>query len=199
LSPMQSRCRNDVMNAMPRAMPMLVPAMLLLAACTPATTDTAATPARPAAMASAAATPSPAESHPASSTPVASAPAADVSRASSGSGSISGAIRDGNRPPPALRVCATPVGGGAPTCVETRRGAREYQIDVAPGRYYVLGWVQSGEVKLIAHASQIRCIRAPCPPDELIEVSVAAGQQLGGIDLGGGYVDIPAGWPRPSP
>lgn len=186
------------MNTMPRAMPLLVPAMLLLAACAPVTTD-AATTTSPAATASATATPVPIEPIAASTTPAANAPAADSSRANSGRGSISGAIRDGNRAPPALRVCATPVGGGTPTCIDTQQGARDYRIDVAPGRYYLLGWVQSGELKLIAHASQIRCIRAPCPPDELIEVSVSAGQQLDGIDLGGGYVDIPAGWPQRSP
>ncbi len=187
------------MNTMPRAMPMLVPAMLLLAACAPVTTDAANTPISPATTASAAATTPPVARNATAATPAASAPAADSSRASSGQGNISGAIRDGNRPPPALRVCATPVGGGTPTCVDTPQGARDYRIDVAPGRYYVLGWVQSGELKLIAHASQIRCIRAPCPPDELIEVTVAAGQQLDGIDLSGGYADIPAGWPQRAP
>lgn len=197
MSPMPALLRNDEMTAMPRAMPMLVPAMLLLAACTPATTDAAAPPIIPSTTSTAPATPLPANAvaMPATATlPDSAAPSADASRAS-----ISGAIRDGNRPPPALRVCATPVGGGTPTCVETPQGARDYKIDVAPGRYYLLGWVQSGELKLIAHASQIRCIRAPCPPDELIEVRVAAGQQLDGIDLGGGYVEIPAGWPQRSP
>lgn len=123
--------------------------------------------------------------------PEATTPAVDSNRAS-----IRGAIRDGNRPPPALRVCATPVDGGTPTCIDTQEGVHDYRIEVAPGRYYLLGWVQSGELQLIAHASQIRCIRAPCPPDELIEVSIAAGEQLDGIDLSGGYVDIPQGWPQ---
>lgn len=108
---------------------------------------------------------------------------------------ISGAIREGNRPPPALRICAQPVAGGAATCIESAAGATTYRIGVAPGRYYLLGWVQDGELALIAHASQIRCIRAPCPPDELIEVEVAAGEEKTGIDLSGGYVDVPAGWP----
>lgn len=186
------------MNPVPSAMPILVPAMLLLAACAPATPD-ASMPPPPAAATSSATTPPPVERTPASPAPTASAPAADSNRTSPGQASISGAIYDGNRTPPALRVCATPVDGGTPTCIETPRGAREYRIDVAPGRYYLLGWVQAGELKLIAHASQIRCIRAPCPPDELIEVSVTEGQQLDGIDLGGGYVDIPAGWPQRAP
>ena len=189
------------MNTMPRALPILIPAMLMLAACAPATTDAATAPLTasitPAATTSAAATPPAAESVEASPTPIVPAPSDDSAPANASRASISGAIRDGNRPPPALRVCATPVGGGTPTCIETPQGARNFQIDVAPGRYYLLGWVQAGELKLIAHASQIRCIRAPCPPDELIEVTVAAGQHLDGIDLGGGYVDIPAGWPKP--
>lgn len=188
------------MNTMPRAMPILVPAMLLLAACAPAPPDASTAPTSAPANTSAA-TPAPAERTPASPAPIAKAPAAMESspgQANPSQASISGAIRDGNRAPPALRVCATPVNGGASTCIETTQGAREYRIDVAPGRYYLMGWVQSGELKLIAHASQIRCIRAPCPPDELIEVSVAAGQQRDGIDLGGGYIDIPAGWPQPA-
>jgi hypothetical protein len=74
-------------------------------------------------------------------------------------------------------------------------GATEYRIAVAPGRYFLMGWVQAGALKLIAHAEQIRCIRAPCPPDQLIEVEVAAGEEKTGIDLGGGYVDVPPGWP----
>ena len=58
-----------------------------------------------------------------------------------------------------------------------------------------MGWVQAGELQLIAHASQIRCIRAPCPPDELIEVEVAAGEAKTGIDLSGAYVEVPRDWP----
>jgi hypothetical protein len=108
---------------------------------------------------------------------------------------IRGAIRDGNRPPPALRVCAHPVAGGAPTCSDTPAGATDYRLAVAPGRYFLMGWVQDGDLALIAHAAQVRCIRAPCPPDELIEVEVGAGEAKAGIDLSGGYVDVPAGWP----
>lgn len=120
----------------------------------------------------------------------------DNDPARSGNATISGAIRDGNRPPPALQVCAHPLDGGTPTCTETVEGSRGYAIEVAPGRYHLMGWATGGEVVLIAHASQIRCIRAPCPPDELIEVVVAAGESKTGIDLSGGYVDVPDGWPR---
>ena len=77
--------------------------------------------------------------------------------------------------------------------------ARAYRIEVAPGRYYLLGWVQGGELALIAHASQIRCIRAPCPPDELIAVEVAAGEARTGIDLSGGYIEVPADTPAGPP
>ena len=128
--------------------------------------------------------------------PAAAAEAPEPAPASTASAGIQGAIRDGNRPPPAMRICAHPVDGGAPTCVDSPAGATGYRIGVAPGRYYLMGWVQGGELQLIAHASQIRCIRAPCPPDELIEVDVAAGEQKTGIDLSGGYVDLPEGWPR---
>lgn len=181
--------------------PMLVPALLLLSACSPATTP-------PADSAEATTTPMQPTQEPASSSgtradaasmqahdPSAVELPAEPAAGERASASISGAIRDGNRAPPALRVCATPVGGGKATCIETSAGAHDYRIDVAPGRYYLLGWVQAGELKLIAHASQIRCIRAPCPPDELIVVTVAAGQHRDSVDLNGGYMDIPAGWP----
>ncbi len=182
-----------------KKLPILVPAMLLLAACTPTANNapSAATTAMPEANPASAPTAAPA-SPTARAEPAAQgtspAPAADLASAS-----ISGAIRNGNRPPPALRVCASPVAGGTPTCIDTREGASEYRIEVSPGRYYLLGWANSGELTLIAHASQIRCIRAPCPPDELITVDVAAGQQRSGIDLNGAYVDVPDGWPtRPN-
>lgn len=113
-----------------------------------------------------------------------------------GDASIAGSIRVGNRPPPAMRICAHPVDAGRPTCIASAEGARDYRIDVSPGRYVLLGWVAGGELRLVAHASQIRCIRAPCPPDALIEVSVAAGEQRTGINLTGGYIDVPEGWPR---
>ena len=132
---------------------------------------------------------------PATSDVPATAVAADAAEANAPRATISGAIREGNRPPPALRICAHPLAGGTPTCTESPAGATGYRIAVAPGRYYLMGWVQGGELALIAHASQVRCIRAPCPPDELIEVEVAAGEDLAGIDLSGAYVDVPAGWP----
>ena len=171
-----------------RPMVMAMPALLLLAGCAPATSNTAAKTSVVNAG-SVQAPPPVAQAEPASM-PLPGVPAAKPAGAS-----IGGAIREGNRPPPALRVCATPVRGGTPTCIETTAGAREYRIDVAPGRYYLLGWVRSGELTLIAHASQIRCIRAPCPPDSLIGVRVAAGQHLQGVDLNGSYVNLPDGWP----
>ena len=176
---------------MSKALPLLVPALLLLAACAPTASDAASTtPASTPVQTPAAAAPPVEQAGPPSAEP-AKTPVDEPAGAS-----ISGAIRDGNRPPPAVRVCATPIGGGTPTCIDTARGARNYRIEVVPGRYHLLGWVRSGELKLIAHASQIRCIQAPCPPDELIEVIVSAGQQRDGIDLNGGYVEIPAGWPQ---
>jgi hypothetical protein len=166
-------------------LPLLLLAALPLGACTsatgapePATTSASPVPAAPARAEVA--------------TP---APAAEAVEATAPSATISGAIRDGNRPPPALRICAHPLAGGAPTCTESPAGATDYRIGVAPGRYYLMGWVQGGELALIAHAAQIRCIRAPCPPDELIEVAVVAGEDRTGIDLSGGYVDVPEGWP----
>ena len=125
----------------------------------------------------------------------ATAVAADAAEANAPRATISGAIREGNRPPPALRICAHPLAGDTPTCTESPAGATGYRIEVAPGRYHLMGWVQGGELALIAHAAQVRCIRAPCPPDELIEVEVAAGEELAGIDLAAAYVDVPAGWP----
>ena len=182
-----------------KTIPILVPAMLLLAACAPTATENASAPTTSVTEANPATAPTPAPSQsPSTGTRAepASTQSTDVRAAESTGASISGGIRDGNRPPPALRVCATPVNGGAPTCIDTREGASEYRIEVSPGRYYLLGWTQSGEMTLIAHASQIRCIRAPCPPDELIEVTVAASQQREGVDLNAGYADVPDGWPK---
>lgn len=172
---------------MPRMLPMLLFAALPLSACAPATNpppaETAIAPNPPTAAATTA------------STPVETAAPANAPEPALNGATIRGAIRDGNRPPPALRICAHPTGGGAPTCTDSPAGATEYRIGVAPGRYFLMGWVQGGELQLIAHATQIRCIRAPCPADELIEVEVAAGEDITGFDLGGGYVDVPAGWP----
>ena len=124
----------------------------------------------------------------------AAVPARQAVQQASG-GSLGGAIHDGNRAPPALRICAHPVDGGAATCIDSPAGATDYRIGVAPGRYFLMGWVQAGELTLLAHAAQIRCIRAPCPPDELIEVEVAAGEAKTGIDLSGAYVEVPRDWP----
>lgn len=182
-----------------KTMPILVPAMLLLAACTPTATENASAPTTSVTEANPASAPTPPPSQ-SPSTGTRAEPAStqptDVPAVESTGASISGGIRNGNRPPPALRVCATPVNGGAPTCIDTREGASDYRVEVSPGSYYMLGWPQSGELTLIAHASQIRCIRAPCPPDELIEVTVAGNQQHEGVDLNGGYAHIPDGWPK---
>ena len=172
---------------MSRMLPILLFAALPLTACAPVATGSGSASASPAPAPAAAPVPASAP-HASAEAPKADAPA--VVKAT-----IRGAIRDGNRPPPALRICAHPVAGGAPTCGDSPAGASAYRLDVAPGRYYLMGWVQGGELQLIAHASQIRCIRAPCPPDELIEVEVAAGEEADGIDLDGGYVDVPPGWP----
>ena len=174
---------------MPRMLSLLLFATMPLSACAPA------------ADAPTSAAPGPASGTTAASAPPAAvdAPTADTNanaaQPEAAGASISGAIREGNRPPPALRICAHPLAGGTPTCIASAAGARDYRIAVAPGRYYLLGWVEGGELALIAHASQIRCIRAPCPPDELIEVEVAAGEHRDGIDLAGAYVEVPAGWP----
>ncbi len=120
-----------------------------------------------------------------------------MSPATAGSASISGAIRVGNAAGPAMRVCAMPVGGGTSRCVDSAAGAGNYRIDGLPaGRYHVVGWVKDGELRMVAHASTIRCIRAPCPPDELIEVEVGNAAAVTGIDLHAPYTEVPAGWPQ---
>jgi hypothetical protein len=176
-----------------RLLPVLLSAALPLAACTPASDAATAAPAAPAAPAAETAPPVAAPVETSAAPAAAEAPPATLP--TTPSASVSGAIREGNRPPPALRICAHPVAGGAPTCSDSPAGATDYRLGVAPGRYHVMGWVQGGELALIAHATQIRCIRAPCPPDELITVEVAAGEQKRGIDLSAGYADVPPGWP----
>ena len=167
-------------------LPLLLFAALPLGGCTSATN---------APIPAAAPAASPVPSAPARTEATVPAPPVEAAASAAPRATISGAIREGNRPPPALRICAHPLAGGAPTCTESPAGATAYRIGVAPGRYYLMGWVQGGELALIAHVAQVRCIRAPCPPDELIEVEVSAGEDLAGIDLSGAYVDVPAGWP----
>ena len=170
---------------MSRMLPILLFAALPLSACAPSTNAPATEASSPAATSATAAADTPA--------PAPAPQAADPATAAGAT--IRGAIRDGNRPPPALRICAHPLAGGAPTCIDSPAGATEYRIGVTPGRYYLMGWTQGGAPALIAHTLQVRCIRAPCPPDELIEVEAAAGADTTGIDLGGSYVDVPMGWP----
>ena len=116
---------------------------------------------------------------------------ADVPQAS-----IAGAIRTGTRAAPAMRVCAMTVAGGEHHCVMTTAGASNYRIDIIPaGRYHLAGWVREGKLKLVAHADIVRCIKAPCPPDQLRVVEIADGQVLTGIDLSAPYSVLPDGWP----
>lgn len=111
------------------------------------------------------------------------ASAAEATEPEHASAAIRGAIRDGNRPPPALRICAHPVDGGTPTCVDIAAGAASYRIAVAAGRYVIAAQALEDPAMKFAHAERIRCIRAPCPPDTAIEVEVAAGEDKAGIDL----------------
>ena len=114
------------------------------------------------------------------------ASAAEAPEPEHASAAIRGAIRDGNRPPPALRICAHPVDGGTPTCVDIAAGAASYRIAVAAGRYVIAAQALEDPAMKFAHAERIRCIRAPCPPDTAIEVEVAAGEDKAGIDLTAG-------------
>ena len=111
------------------------------------------------------------------------ASAAEAPEPEHASAAIRGAIRDGNRPPPALRICAHPVDGGTPTCVDIAAGAASYRIAVAAGRYVIAAQALEDPAMKFAHAERIRCIRAPCPPDTAIAVEVAAGEDKAGIDL----------------
>ena len=165
---------------MPR--PLLLPAVIVLslAACSPP-------PAPASSPAPTASAPVPAEATPTSTAAPAATPAAPAAPsqpvATPSGSAIEGAIRDGNRPPPALRVCAHPLDGGKPRCIDTAPGATAYRLALAPGRYVVVAEAKDDPGMRFAHASRIRCIRAPCPPDTAIEVEVAAGEAKTGIDL----------------
>lgn len=169
----------------PHALSALLLASLPLAACSPAP----APPTIPGASAAGpipAAPPAPAAARVAMpEAPADAAPAADGA-------SIAGAIRDGNRVPPALRVCAHPLDGGKPRCIDTAPGATAYRLALAPGRYVVVAQAKDDPGLRFAHASRIRCIRAPCPPDALVELSLAPGEALAGIDLTAGTAEPPA-------
>ena len=165
---------------MPR--PLLLPAVIVLslAACSPP-------PAPASSPVPTASAPVPAEATPTSTAAPAATPAAPAAPsqpvATPSGSAIEGAIRDGNRPPPALRVCAHPLDGGKPTCTDTATGATSYRIEVAAGRYIVAGQALDDPAMKFAHAERIRCIRAPCPPDTAIIVDVGAGAATNGIDL----------------
>src|SRR5690606_27826952 len=107
-------------------------------------------------------------------------------------GAVTGAIRSGNRPPPALRVCAQPLQGGESGCIETAAGAASYRIELAPGRYAVTAVSPDDPAVVFAHAERIRCIRAPCPPDVALVVVVAPHATTAGIDLTAGAALPPA-------
>ena len=96
---------------------------------------------------------------------------------------ITGAIREGNRPPPALRVCAHSLDGGNQACIDTAAGASVYRIEVEAGRYVIAGRAKDDPGMAFAYAERIRCIRAPCPPDVALVIEVAAGETRSGIDL----------------
>ena len=165
---------------MPR--PLLLPTViaLSLSACSPAPA-----PAAPPASVSVTSPAAPLAAAPGptvASAPEPGAEPADPVAAPSAS-TIAGGIREGNRPPPALRVCAHPLDGGKPTCIDTAAGATSYRIEGAAGRYVVAGQALEDPGMKFAHAERIRCIRAPCPPDTAIVVEVAAGEAKSGIDL----------------
>ena len=172
---------------MPR---LLMPAVIVLslAACSPP----AAPVATPAAAAPAAVPSAPVQ---AGGVPVAMPAAAPVPEsvpATAQGSAIEGAIHDGNRPPPALRICAHPLDGGKPTCTDTAAGATSYRIEVAAGRYVVAGQALWDPGMKFAHAERIRCIRAPCPPDTSRVVEVAPSAMTSGIDLTPGQALPPA-------
>ena len=175
---------------MPR--PLLLPAVIVLslAACSPP-------PAPASSPAPTASAPVPAEATPTSTAAPAATPAAPAAPsqpvATPSGSAIEGAIRDGNRAPPALRVCAHPVDGGKPICIDIAAGATTYRVDVAAGRYVVAGQAKDDPGMRFAHAERIRCIRAPCPPDTAIVVVVGAGETSSGIDLSLGEALPPAG------
>lgn len=172
---------------MPRRLPALAILVLNLAACAQAPSE--------AMQANAVAAPAAAASTPttAAEAGMPSDHASTPAPATQANGGIEGAIRDGNRAPPALRVCAHPVDGGKPICIDTAAGATTYRIDVGAGRYVVAGQAKDDPGMQFAHAERIRCIRAPCPPDTAIVVAVVAGETSSGIDLSLGEALPPQG------
>ena len=163
---------------MSRMLPILLFAALPLTACAPVATGSGSASASPA--------PAPAAAPVPASAPHASAVAPKADAPAVAKATIRGAIRDGNRPPPALRICAHPVDGGTPTCVDIAAGAASYRIAVAAGRYVIAAQALEDPAMKFAHAERIRCIRAPCPPDTAIAVEIGAGQTASGIDLSTG-------------
>lgn len=174
---------------MPRRLPTLAILALCLAACAQAPSDAMQANAAPAPAVVPTTTAPAATAEASMPNDHASTPASTPAPATRGG--IEGAIRDGNRAPPALRVCAHPLDGGKPTCVDTAAGATAYRIELPAGRYVVAGMAKDDPGMQFAHAERIRCIRAPCPPDTAIAVEIAEGETKSGIDLTAGGVQQP--------
>lgn len=173
---------------MPSRLPTLAILALCLAACAQAPSDAMQSNA----VASPVATTAPVAPTHAAEASMPSDHASTPAPATQANGGIEGAIRDGNRAPPALRVCAHPVDGGKPACIDTAAGATTYRIEVAAGRYVVAGQAKDDPGIRFAHAERIRCIRAPCPPDTAIVVEVGAGATTSDVDLSLGEALPPA-------
>lgn len=100
--------------------------------------------------------------------------------------SLSGLIRYPSEGAPAMRICALPA-QGAPSCVNTVGGQRDYRISqLAGGEYRVVAALAEGDMRVGGHVAQVQCIRAPCP-EMLKTVMLPAGADLAGIDINGFY------------
>lgn len=110
---------------------------------------------------------------------------------------LGGVVRHPAHVVPALRICALPADGGAPTCTDARAHADRWQLRVPAGEYQVFAWPADGARGTGAYLQPVQCIRAPCPPMPAT-VSVKAGEVRGDVDLTGfdaARTDLPAAPP----
>jgi hypothetical protein len=137
------------------------------------------------------------ESAPEGESPAGSAPAATT-------GMISGRLTFPSEGIPPMAVFAVRTDGMAHYSVNTQRDQQDYSLEVPPGDYYVMGYLDDGgPVNMAGSYSQLTLCEAPggsgatCDDHRLAAVTVAAGATATGIDVTDWYGPPGSIPPRP--
>ncbi len=114
-----------------------------------------------------------------------------------GTGAITGTLSYPSEELPAMRVCAFELAEGAPYCISSAPGQREYRIDGVPlGDYQVLAYPREGDGAPGGYTGCVDELNASCTDHDLRVVVVAAGKTMRGIDPADFYAgDAGVDWP----